>query len=151
MNLLDSELRANVEQGFEDLFDSFARNLTFTAYKSPKETIVALDNSFNSDWVMGQSSIAFEEVKQTFAARMWYLDLDQQYKQVFFEGHSIENIKAVSETTRIKLQVKPDAFSFIKDASRIMIAGKSYEIISAPQGLGIFDFKYFTILLAERK
>jgi hypothetical protein len=148
MDLVDSTLKAAVEAGFEDIFDSFAKTYTFTAYKNPQETIVSIGD-YNSDWVHGNDTITYTEVKQDFVARMWYLNLEQQFKEFFFTGETLENAKVVRESAKVKIQVKDDAYNFIKDSKRILVLGKQFEIASAIIGVGIFDFKYHSILLSE--
>lgn len=148
MNLIDSAFKASIEAGFEDIFDSFARSYTFTAFKEPKQTIVVVGD-YNNDWATGDDTITYEEVKQDFSARVWYLNLEQQFKELFFTGETLENVKVVRESTKIKIQVKQAAYDFIKDAVRIVFLGKNFQIASAIVGVGMFDFKYYSILLTE--
>ena len=151
MNLIDSALKTSIAAGFEDIFDSFARDVTFTIYKSPEETIVSLDANFDSNWKSGSDTITYEEVSQSFPARIWYLDYEQQYKEFFFRGESLEGVRVSQDYGQIKIQLKLDGFNFIKEASRAVLFGDNWEVSSGEKRVGILDFTYYTLILSKRK
>ncbi len=154
MNLIPSgTFKTSIEAGFEDLFDTFARPLTLTLYKLPQETIVSLDNNFNSDWSPAKPVVdgntTYTEVSQSFPARVWYLDYEQQMKILYFEGQQAENIRADRSVAKIKIQVKQDAKDFMQDAKKIIFLGDYWNIVSDPKSVGLFDFKYYIYILQK--
>jgi hypothetical protein len=152
MNLINSTLKASVEAAMEDLFDSFARDLTLTLYKRPEETIVSLDSNFDGNWNSGNNTVTYEEVSSSsFPARIWYLDYEQQYKEFFFRGENIEGPRVAQDLGQIKLMLKESGYNYIKEASRAVVLGDSWEVTSAEKRVGILDFKYYVIILTKRK
>lgn len=154
MNLIPSgAFKTSVETGFENLFDTFARPVIFTLYKLPQETILSLDDNFNSDWnvisPIKESNINYTEVSQSFPARIWYLDYEQQMKILYFEGQQAENVRAERSVSRAKIQIKDDANEFIKDAKKIIFLGEYWNIVSDPKSVGIFGFKYHIYILQK--
>jgi len=153
-NLVDVDLKASVEQGFEDIFDTFARDITFTLYKNPTETILSLDNNFNYDWenkdIGNNANITYSEVSQAFPARIWFMDYEQQLKLFSFEGEKIEGIRAARSISKVKIQIKESAHNFIQTATRAVFMGENWSIISDPKKIGIFDFKYYTYILQKQ-
>lgn len=154
MNLIPSgTFKTSVETGFENLFDTFARPVIFTLYKLPQETILSLDDNFNSDWnvisPIKESDINYTEVSQSFPARIWYLDYEQQMKILYFEGQQAENVRAERSVSRAKIQIKDDANEFIKDAKKIIFLGEYWNIVSDPKSVGIFGFKYHIYILQK--
>lgn len=153
-NLIDADLKLSIEQGFEDIFDSFARNITFTLYKAPKETILSLDNNFHYDWQQNNpvldGTVSYTESKQDFSARIWYLDYEQQLKIFSFEGEQIEAARFARSISKVKIQIKSDANEFIKNATRAVFLGQNWAIISDPKIIGILDFKYYTYILQKQ-
>jgi hypothetical protein len=151
MNLIDSALKTSIQAGFEDLFDTFARDVTFTLYKSPEETIVSLDANFDKSWNHGAATSTYEEVSQTFAARIWYLDYEQQYKEFFFRGENIEGIRASQDLGQIKIMLRADGFEYLKGISRATLFDEFWEVSSSEKRVGMLDFKYYIVILSKRK
>jgi len=154
MNLIPSgAFKTSVEAGFEDIFDTFASPVTFTLYKLPQETVLSLDENFNSDWniisPIKESEINYTEVSQSFPARIWYLDYEQQIKILYFEGQQVENVRADRSVAKIKIQIKSDANDFIQNAKKAIFLGESWNIISDPKSVGIFGFKYYNYVLQK--
>jgi len=148
MNLIPSGVfKTSVESGFEDIFDTFASPVTFTLYKSPQETILSLDDNFNSDWnktsPVKEGDVNYTEISQSFPARIWYLDYEQQIKILYFEGQQAENVRADRSVAKVKIQIKSDANDYIKEARKAIFLGESWNIISDPKSVGIFGFKYY--------
>lgn len=155
MNLISSgTFKDNVEQGFENIFDTFARPITFTLYKAPTETIVSLDSNFNADW--NQSSplldgnTTYSEIKSDFSARIWYLDYEQQIRLFSFEGQDAEGIRVDRSISKVKIQLKEDGSNFIKDSKKAIFLGQYWNVISDPKSVGIFGFKYYNYILQKQ-
>jgi hypothetical protein len=154
-NLIPSgTFRTSIEQAFEDLFDTFARQITFTLYKSPIETIVSLDSNFNSDWNVisptSDGTVTYTEVKSDFSARIWYLDYEQQIKLFYFEGQDAEGVRANRSVSKVKIQLKADGAEFIKTSKKAIFLGEYWDIISDPKSVGILDFKYYNYILQKQ-
>lgn len=154
MNLIPSgAFKTSVESGFEDIFDTFASPIVFTLYKSPTETILSLDDNFNSDWnktsPIKEADVNYTEVSQAFPARIWYLDYEQQIKILYFEGQQAENVRANRSVAKVKIQIKSDANDYIKGAVKAIFLGESWNIISDPKSVGIFGFKYYNYILQK--
>jgi len=149
--LIPADIAEECESYMDDLFDTFARDLEFIVYKSPEETILVLDSNFDSNWdkkePWSDSSSSFVEVKETFPVRVWFLDYEQQMNSTFLEGKMLEGPKSLRNVQKIKIQVKQDAFDFIRDASRCKILDKFWNISSSEKAVGIFNFKYYIFVL----
>lgn len=151
MNLIDANLKLQIKSAMEDIFDTFTRqDITFYLYKTPEETIVSLDNSYNGDWDVGNPDITYEEVKATFPVRLWFLDYEQQYKHFFLQGKEMEGVKAIRELGQIKVQLKEDGYNFIKDATRAVVFDTNWSISSDVKQVGILDFDYYTFILRKQ-
>lgn len=147
-NLVDSTLLASVEQGFEDLFDTFARPQTFTVYKKPEEVIVSLDPDFDPAWSSSQGEgVTYTEVSDTFDARIWYLDYEQQLKEFFFKGGSVEGARFIKDSGQIKIQLREEGYNYIKEATKAYFAGSYWSVTSDVKSVGIFGFKYYIFIL----
>lgn len=154
-NLIPSgTFKTSIEQAFEDLFDTFARPITFTLYKSPIESIVSLDSNFNSDWnisnPLNDGAIIYTEVKSEFPARIWYLDYEQQIKMFYFEGQDVEGIRSNRTVSKVKIQLKSDGAEYISQAKKAIFLGQYWDIISDPKSIGIFGFKYYNYILQRK-
>lgn len=150
MNLIDATLKASVMSGFVDLFDTFARDVVFTLYKSPEETILTIDSNYDSTWGVGQdSNVTYQEVSQTFPARIWYLDYEQQFKELFLRGEKAEGVRVARDVGQIKIQLKEDGYNYILAANRAYVFGDNWQIMSSPKKVGIFDFQFYTFILQK--
>jgi hypothetical protein len=150
MNLIDSTLKASVMSGFVDLFDTFARDVVFTLYKSPEETVLVMDPDYDSAWGVGQDSgVTYEEVSQAFPARIWYLDYEQQFKELFLRGEKAEGVRVAREVGQIKIQLKEDGYNYILGATRAYVFGDNWQIMTSPKKVGIFDFQFYTFILQK--
>lgn len=150
MDLIDSTLKNSVMAGFVDLFDTFARNVTFTLFKSPEETVLILDSDYDSTWGSGQdSNVTYEEVSQSFPARIWYLDYEQQFKELFFRGEKTEGVRVARDVGQIKIQLKEDGFNYLSGATRAFVFGENWQIMTSPKRVGIFDFQFYTYILQK--
>ncbi len=150
-NLIDTDFRASCSSALSDLFDTFARNITFTAYKNPTETIISLDSNFNSDWdekkPWNDTNSTYQEVSETFSARIWFLDYEQQVKSLFLEGKTLEGPNLRRDIQRIKIQVKQDGYNFIKECSKCYVLNEYWNIKSSEKAVGLFDFEYYIFYL----
>lgn len=152
MDLIDPAFKNSVMAGFVDLFDTFARNVVFTLFKGPEETILVLDNDYNADWDVGQNSdVTYEEVSQAFPARIWYLDYEQQFKEMFLRGEKTEGVRVARDIGQIKIQVKEDAFEYLQEAVRAVVFGDNWQIMTSEKKVGIFDFQFYTFILQKQK
>jgi len=151
-SLIDTDLKSSVEQGFSDLFDTFARPQTFTLYKKPGETIVSLDPNFDPAWSSNQDSgVTYTEVSETFDARIWYLDYEQQLREFFFRGGEAEGTRFLKDSGQIKIQLREAGYNYIRDASKAYFMGDLWEITSDVKAVGIFGFAYYVFVLRRQK
>jgi hypothetical protein len=150
-NIINDSIRAECESIMDDVFDTFARDIEFTMYKKPEETILFLESNFDANWDQkkpwADESSTFEEIKETFSVRMWFLDYEQQVKNLFFEGKLTEGAKAARNIQRIRIQTKQDGFEFIKQATKCQVFDSYWNISSSEKSIGLFGFKYYTFLL----
>lgn len=151
MNLIGADLKASITSAMKDIYDSFARSVTFYVYKMPEETVVSLDAEYNGDWGVGNSDVTVEEVKQSFRVRMWYLDYEQQFKSFFIPGKEMEGARFIRELGQIKIQLEQDAYDFIRGATRVVIFDENYIISSDVKKIGtVDDFVYYTFILKKQ-
>lgn len=150
-SLINSDLKAECSAYMNDLFDTFARNVTFIVYQNPVETIISLDSNFNSDWDEKKpwldTNSSYTEVSETFPIRIWFLDYEQQVSSLFLEGKILEGPNVKRNIQRIKIQVKQDAFEFIKKANKCRVLDAFWNIKSSEKSVGIFDFEYYIFYL----
>lgn len=151
MNLIDANLQTIINQAMEDVFDTFARPITFTLFKNPEQTIVDINSDYRGSWNTGLPEIEYTEVKQDFPARIWFLDYEQQYKNFFLAGKELEGIRAIQELGQVKIQVKQDGYDFLKEATHAYFMNEMWEITSDVKAVGIINFDRFIFVLRRRK
>lgn len=150
-NLVDVDLKEECASYMDDLFDTFARTLQFIVYKNPEEVIVSLDSNFNADWDQKKPWLdpnsTYTQVSQSFPARIWYLDYEQQMNSLYLEGKILEGSRFKREIQSIKIQVREDAYLFIKDANKCEFNNYLWNVKTSEKQVGIFDFNFYTFML----
>lgn len=127
MNLIPSGLIAAANAAMEDVFDTFARDSVLRFYKPETTTTIIADPTFLTDFGLnsaGEPKITVTTVYQDFPVRLRYLD--RQESNAFLKGDDT-NIRMDQQLNRIEIQVKPDAFEYLKDTVRWEFEGKKFK------------------------
>jgi hypothetical protein len=133
MNLLTA-YQADMSQAMENIFDSFARDVTVTFYKAPTENIVSFDPDYNSAFPESSTTVEYTTQSQSFPCRIWYLER-QEYSN-FIEGGEDLGVKGKTYYNRVRLQCKVDAFEYLKESERFVFLGEKYQIETAWERIG---------------
>lgn len=148
MNLL-ADYKSTITQAMEDIFDSFKRSSLITFYKMSEEEIVIMDPEFNADLQeFDATNTNLTEVSQQFECRIIFPKREGAY------SNSIPNItipiKAEQEFNEVYIQVKEDAYNYLKDAIRFQFLGENYQKMSPIRPIGFLDtFNVYQIYLKK--
>ncbi len=148
MNLIDAALTADAASAMQNIFDSFKRTDPITFYKNPEKTFVSFDPSFDPDFPEHSSSFTETTQSQSFQCRVWYLD--QQPMDKFVGGGEETGVKSEALYNRVKMQMEPDAFEFLKDSVRFILWGEEYQIFQTWRRIGILGSIQFYEVILQR-
>lgn len=148
MNLL-SEYKSEITEALTSIFDTFAREEPLVFYKPNDEEILILSPDFNADLEeLNATNTNFIENSQSFICRIIFPKREGTY------SNSIPNItipiKAEQEFNEVYLQVKEDAYNYLKDAIRFQFLGENYQKMSPIRPIGFLDtFNVYQIYLKK--
>lgn len=142
-------LREAAAEAMDCIFDTFKRAYPLRFYKIQQEEVVMLDPDYNADFENNQ--IMPQIVNQTpqfeeFEARVWYGKFNPN--QYFVAGASDLNIKGKINLKTIKIQVREEAFEYLKDTKTIYFLGEKYFIKEEWRRVGILgEFQFYEVVL----
>lgn len=148
MNLISDELRASMEGAMTDIFDTFSRDTPITFYKTAAESVVVFDPNYNADFmeISEISSVVKTSQSQSFSCRIWYLD--RQDFETSISGGDDPGIRGKFYYNRIRLQMKPDAFDYLKKTEKFVFGDEEYIIEDGWQKIGILgSFQFYEIVI----
>ena len=151
-DLIGSAAKEIYKARLSDIYDTFKRPHEFTLYKTPKETIISIDDKFSSNWgsnAYGDNLSSYVEVKKTFFVRLWFPSFPQKY--LTYQPDDIDvRVKMSQETGTIKIQCKQDCFDFMNKTEKVVFLGNIYRLDSDARKVGIFDFDLFTFTMMKQ-
>lgn len=144
MDLIPPSDKSNIDSVFDDLHDTFAREITI--YKALKKTFVATNSTYNALYsrVANQQGNEKEVEGVKVKARISYFI--STYKED--EYNSGTGISVPDDSVRIKIDEA--GYKLISQSKDIEIDGELFDVISDPAKAGMFSVKYYQIFLKRR-
>jgi hypothetical protein len=151
-DLISAEAKAIYRARMMDLFETWKRPHDFVLYKSPQQSIVAIDPQFSSNWgstAYGNNQVTYTEVKQTFDVRMWYPSFPQKY--LTYQPDDVDiRVKMAQDIGTIKIQCLKECYDFLIQAEKAYIFDMVYRLDSDVRRLGIFDMELYSFTMAKQ-
>lgn len=149
MNLL-AGYESTVSGVMNDIFETFQRETPFRFYKPAIEEVIIFDENFNADLSEYHNPNAtFSENYQEFYCRVIYPKRENTFSN-FIEGGANIQVRGAQDLGIIYLQMKEDAFEFIKDCVRFTFLGDKYQQLTSPRRIGVLGaFNAYQITLKK--
>ena len=145
-DLFTSSEKSDLESIFDDLHDTFGRNLI--AYKESKKTILSTNADYNFLYnnVRGGATQTIKNVIQytTIKARILYED---KQRETLYDREANAQIKVDRPVGNVRIKVDYDGYLYLKDSKRIELDGKTFVFDSDVRPFGLFSPKYYTFYL----
>lgn len=146
-DLLNSNMRAQIELARQDIFDTFKSRLPVRFYKTETKTVVINDPNFNADFdIINTDNITLTAVYSDFYVRIHFL----QYQPLenSFAGDQNITAKAKNSWGRIRIQMEQDAFDYLKETERFVYNGYNWKINEDFREVRVFGTtKFYEIIL----
>ena len=128
---------------FDDIHETFAR--TITVISNPQVTVITTSATYNYfyDKDNGNSTVEYTENKQTFKARIKYVNNNTEV----LPGSSAQD-KLILPAGSVKIKVPEAAFLILKEARKVEFDGRRYSIVSDNKPYGMFGPKYYSFFLS---
>lgn len=140
---VDAALKSAVRQAYANLQDTFDRSIT--VYKNAEIIKIAVDPDYNALYSIGVTeSVSYEEIKQTFSARIIYERLTEK---TLGDEELLQQAKINMPDGWIRIIVDPDGFDFIKEAVKVEVDGRRYKIKSDGKPRGLFEPQFYEFTL----
>jgi hypothetical protein len=142
---LSSSERASIAANLLDLHDTFGREIV--VYKEAKKVIISTDPSYNylySNAGANTPNVQNVPVRKVFKARVRY-DTDRSL-EYFGEADAQVKINRPDPNSTVRIKLKIQDYSYIKDAKRIELDGRMFHVESDPRPHGLFDVVQFITL-----
>lgn len=149
MNLVDTDLAAEISSAMDNIFDTFKRSELIRFYQLPSQTVAVVDPLFNPDFDnFSTQFIEQEPVYEEFEARIWYEDR-QEFSTIINGGEDL-GVRAKQYYNRIKVQVKEDAFNYLQDTVKFIFLNEEYVISESWRRIGILgNFTRYQVILSR--
>jgi len=146
MNLFSDLQKASYSSAFNDIHDSFGRDVV--VIKEPKKVIVQTqDQSHNYFYDRSSQTSTVEQlipVSGVFKMRIMWQDPSKE----LFGGPTNEVRPKIHDNT-CRLKMKKDAFDFIEGYKEFLVDGRSCEWVGFSKPHGIISIDFYTILIKE--
>ncbi len=133
----------------DTLHTTFAR--TITVYKNAKKTLIASTDNWNSLYrrtnTGSNTSVEYSTVSDTFEARIYYVDMDQEFLSNEAGAQSGTQNKIILPDGSVKIVVKEAGYNYIREARRVEFDGTKFAIKSDGVPRGLTDNRFFTFVL----
>lgn len=145
MDLLSPAEKTSFSVALGDLFDTFCKDIY--VYKTPQKVILSQDANYNFAYNDSQPSatIDYTPTSGTFKAVVSYIRRDQIAEQQTTVGVPLDMNK---DLVRIKTRI--DAVDYLKDAERVDLEGKTYNVLSKGSPRFVFEAHFYIFFLQER-
>lgn len=146
MNLFSDLQKASYSSAFNDIHDSFGRDVV--VIKEPKKVIVQTqDQSHNYFYDRSSQTSTVEQlipVSGVFKMRIMWQDPSKE----LFGGPTNEVRPKIHDNT-CRLKMKKDAFDFIEGYKEFLVDGRGCEWVGFSKPHGIISIDFYTILIKE--
>lgn len=145
-SLISATLKARATSAFQNLHDSFAREIT--AYQIAGSVSIATNSTYNSIYKKASQAPnqTLATISQTLNARIYYGEINEN---LFSPSNS-----SVGEQSKIRipngsalLVVDADGYEFLKSSKRVQVDGKNFGLASDDTPMGMFDRVCYSFLL----
>ena len=144
-SLITSEEKAILTGTFQDVFDTFKREILI--YKEPKETISDISESliFGYDEFSNSTNYTYQPVSGSFHGTVRYNDLQEE------DFQPTMNMDISKGVVRIKVQKEAKDFIEEGKTNRIEFDDKTFDIISDVAVKRFLDSEFFVYYLQATK
>jgi len=145
MDLLSATEKTSFSIALGDLFDTFCKDIY--VYKTPQKVVLSQDANFNFAYSDAQPSatVDYTPVSGAFKAVVSYIRRDQISETQTTVGVPIDINKDL-----VRIKTKMDAVDYLKDAERVDLEGKTYNILSHGSPRFVFEAQFYIFFLQER-
>ena len=145
-DLFTSSEKSDLESVFDDLHDTFGRNMI--AYKEATKTIISTNTDFNYLYknVQGDATRTIRKVAQykTIKARILYED---KQRETLYDAETSSQIKVDRPVGSVRIKVDKEGYLYLKDSKRIELDGKNFVFDSEVRPFGLFSPTHYTFYL----
>jgi hypothetical protein len=144
-SFLDNIDKDGLESVFDDLHDTFARDIKFI--KDSQKIILSTNPNYNYLYknAKGQMNTVKNKIIQTtMKARILYVG---RQEGDLFDGEAGAQIKVDKNAGEVRIKVNKDGYDFLKEAKRCELDGRKFTISSDERPHGLFSPRYYTFYL----
>jgi hypothetical protein len=140
---ITSAQKAFINSAFDNIHETFSR--TITVISNPQMTVISSSPTYNYfyDKDSGASTVQYSENKQTFKARIKYINNNLEN----MPGSNAADKLAIPAGT-VKIKVAEDGYIALKEARKVEFDGRRYSIVSDNKPYGMFGPKYYSFILS---
>ena len=146
-SLISNSDKAALHSVMDDQADTFSRDVTII--KDPIETVPSANADFNSIYgnAGATTSIPASQQSSTVAARIQYgAQMNDDY---FTSSKSPNQLKVYIPEGLVRMKIKASDYSTVSDAKRVEFDNQRFSIYSDFRGHGLFDTKFYTVMLKK--
>lgn len=132
------EMQTQADLAMDMVFETFKRSSKVVFYKSASEEVIVHDLSWNADFDNPYASnIQKTTQSREVSCRVWYFKDSEALKSL--DGDENISLKLNYPIGKVRIQVKPDDFEWLKDAKSYFILGEKFVKDSDWRGLGLLQ------------
>ena len=146
-SLISDNEKATLHSVMDDQADTFSRAVTIV--KDPIVTVPTPSSSFNSIYgnAGATTPITYTEQSSTIQARIQYgAQMDEDY---FTASKSPNQIKVDIPEGLVRMKIKASDYATVSEAKRVEFDDQKFSIYSDFRGHGLFDTKFYTVMLKK--
>tara|TARA_R100000315_G_scaffold52668_2_gene26401 strand:- start:2817 stop:3269 length:453 start_codon:yes stop_codon:yes gene_type:complete len=146
-SLISDSEKATLHSVMDDQADTFSRAVTIV--KDPIVTVPTPSSSFNSIYgnAGATTPITYTEQSSTIQARIQYgAQMDEDY---FTASKSPNQIKVDIPEGLVRMKIKASDYATVSEAKRVEFDDQKFSIYSDFRGHGLFDTKFYTVMLKK--
>jgi len=146
-NLIDSDMRAEIQEALDDVHETFAKEIKIFQRKT--ETFVATSTStYNALYnrLKNEQKTLGKVTELSAKARIEYVRTTEDSK---LSGTSAQTNLTLPDGS-VRLKIDQEGYSKIKRSSKVEIDGKLYELVSDSGFTGPFETKYHVLYLKRK-
>ena len=146
-SLISDSEKATLHSVMDDQADTFSRAVTIV--KDPIVTVPTHSSSFNSIYgnAGATTPITYTEQSSTIQARIQYgAQMDEDY---FTASKSPNQIKVDIPEGLVRMKIKASDYATVSEAKRVEFDDQKFSIYSDFRGHGLFDTKFYTVMLKK--
>ena len=140
---VNAAIKQKTREAYQNLHDTFKRQIT--VYKTAKVVKIATDDNYNSIYRSGlDETVSYEEVTQTFFARVVYHKMDERS---LADENFFQQLKINIPHGWIRIIVEQDGWEYLKEARRVEVDGKNYSIKSDGSPKQFWEPEFYEFVL----